>query len=190
MCENPQPPGPVSVNARSGIFGRPTVAWQPYDIFLVNSFPFSKGQVPNSSLLSPSTTPRPLILAEILASYFTESTGREHPPPIATVPLTVQGVTLQALVGTPPPERRICPCSRLCLQAHPLSCTASTSTCGHFYLLLSPLDPTSPSGYHPISLLPLILILLRSLFSLSPLPCLRSLFTSHQAFSPRTHGHQ
>ena len=82
MCENLQPPGPVSVNACSGIFGRPTVAWQPYDIFPVNSFPLSKGQVPNSSLLSPSTTPRPLILAEVLASYFAEKQLEEkaHTP--------------------------------------------------------------------------------------------------------------
>lgn len=78
MGENAQPPGPVSVNACSGIFGRPPVAWQPYDIFPVNSFPLSKGQVPSSSLLSPSTTPRPLILAEILASYFTENQPEEN----------------------------------------------------------------------------------------------------------------
>ena len=77
MCENLQPSGRVSVNARSGIFGRPTVAWQPYDIFPVNSFPPSKGQVPNSAL-SPSTTPRPLILAEVLASYFTEEQLEEN----------------------------------------------------------------------------------------------------------------
>lgn len=80
------------------------------------------------------------------------------------------------------------------LKAHPAS-TPSFLHCQHinmqsFLLLLSPLDPTSPSGYHPISLLPPILSLPRSLFSLSPLPYLRFLFNSHQAFSPMTQGHQ
>lgn len=61
------------------------------------------------------------------------SNWKRRPTPHSNCSINCPGVTLQALTkGTLSTRAQDPPCSRLTLRAHPLSCTASTSTCSHF----------------------------------------------------------